>query len=354
MYKKTLFTYLIVIGLLIHTGFRVDKSFAGHGNQEYWPTKEWRTSTPESQGMDSTQLKKMNDFLENECRMIRSVLVVRNGYVVFEKYYNGGEVNIAQPIYSATKSIVSALIGIALDKGYIKNIDQKMITFFPGYASHISDQRVKTITIRHLLTMTAGFPTSFRGRPGMQSSFSESIVTEPGLQAAYNGSASNLLSGIISNSTKTSTLEFGYEHLFKPLGIDKPPWGKGINGYIKGSYGLSMRSRDMAKIGYLYLQNGVWDNNQIIPEKWVKESTQKGSAMLFSPQESPYGYQWWVIERKGHSAFQAAGIGGQYIIAIPDLDIVMVSTSNNYYSTGTRTEHYRILEAYIIPAVIQK
>ena len=131
MHKKAFVMFLIVIGLLI--GFSVDQSFAGQVNQKYWPTKEWRTSTPEAQDMDSTQLGKMNNYLENKCPLVRSVLVIRNGYIVFENYYIG-DANTTHRIYSVTKSITSALIGIALDKGYIKSLDQKMVTFFPEYA----------------------------------------------------------------------------------------------------------------------------------------------------------------------------------------------------------------------------
>jgi len=128
MYKKTLFTVLIVIGLLIHTGFSVDKSLASQNNQAYWPTKEWRTSTPEKQGVNSSELEKMDDYILKNCPLLRSVLVTRNGYIVFEKYYSGDK-NHLNPLYSATKSITSILIGIALKQKHIKSIDQKMFKF---------------------------------------------------------------------------------------------------------------------------------------------------------------------------------------------------------------------------------
>jgi CubicO group peptidase (beta-lactamase class C family) len=110
----------------------------------------------------------------------------------------------------------------------------------------------------------------------------------------------------------------------------------------------------MAKFGYLYLQNGVWDNNQIVPKKWVKESTQQHSVLRFGQQGFPYGYQWWVIERNGHPGFAAVGIGGQYITVIPDLDIVMVATSNDAGAGGRQPEHYKkLLGPYIIPSVVK-
>jgi CubicO group peptidase (beta-lactamase class C family) len=356
LHNKTFVMFLIVSGLLI--GFSVDQSFAGQVNHKYWPTKEWRTSTPEAQDMDSTQLGKMNNFLENKCPAVRSVLVIRNGYIAFEKYYIG-DANTTHTIYSVTKSITSALIGIALGKGYIKSIDQKMVTFFPEYASEITDSRLNKITIRHLLTMSAGFETDpGQGPPGMRTSFAQPIITEPGSHAAYNSGSSHLLSGIISKSTKMSTLEFGDKHLFKPLGIQKPVWRKGVDGYTRGGYGLWMRPRDMAKIGYLYVQNGVWDNNQIIPAKWIKESTQKHSTISWFQKEVPYGYQWWIGSTnssyfKGHSGFSAVGYGGQYIDVIPDLDIVIVATSNTSGSGYKEPKHNKIAASFIVPSVLK-
>jgi CubicO group peptidase (beta-lactamase class C family) len=156
-----------------------------------------------------------------------------------------------------------------------------------------------------------------------------------------------------------STLEFGDKHLFKPLGIQKPVWRKGIDGYTRGGYGLNMRSRDMAKIGYLYLQNGVWDNNQIIPAKWIKESTQKHNTVSvnLTQKKNPYGYQWWVASTndfffRGHSGFSAVGLGGQYIDVIPDLDIVIVATANAF---GYKKEdkHKGIAASFIVPSVLK-
>jgi CubicO group peptidase (beta-lactamase class C family) len=127
--------------------------------------------------------------------------------------------------------------------------------------------------------MSAGFETSLRGRGGMKECLAYPLKFTPGSEARYNSCASHLLSGIISMSTKMSNLEFGYKELFKPLGIPKPPWQNGSNGYAMGGYGLELTSRDMAKIGYLYLHDGVWEGNQIVSANWVKESTQEQSRL---------------------------------------------------------------------------
>jgi CubicO group peptidase (beta-lactamase class C family) len=346
-HNRTITIFFVVICLLI--GFNSERSFAGQVNQKYWPTKKWITSTPESQNMDSNQLEKMNNYFENNCPLLRSAIIVRGGNIVFEKYYKG-ESNSIQPMYSVTKSIISALIGIALDKGYINNIDQKMVTFFPEYASEITDSRFNEITIQHLLTMTAGFTTNYRGSNGMKGCFEEIIIAQPGSHASYNSSSSHLLSGIISKSTKMSTLEFAYQQLFKPLGIRKPDWHTGIDGYNMGGKGLWMGSIDMAKIGYLYLQNGVWDNNQIISSEWIKTSTKEKSAIKLGQKEYSYGYLWWVESFESHSFFSAFGYGGQYIEIIPDLDIVIVTTSD---SRTMGPKHRGVAMRYVIRSIMK-
>jgi CubicO group peptidase (beta-lactamase class C family) len=345
--KKVTVILLIPICLLI--GLRADKSFADQVKPEFWPTKQWQTSTPEAQGMDSKKLQQMDDFLENECPSMGSALVIRNGFIVFEKYYSGNE-NHTYPIWSVTKSVISALIGIALDNNYIESVDQKIVAIFPEYTSRINDTRVEKITIRHLLTMSSGFSTSTRGLSSMGSCFSHTMITEPGSEAYYNSCSSHLLSGIISKSTKMKTREFCQQNLFKPLGIEKPPWQVGIEGYAMGGYGLSMRTKDMAKIGYLYLNNGVWDNKQIIPAEWIKESTQKQSTISLEKIESSYGYQWWVGSSKGYSCFYAFGAGGQYIHVIPDLNVVVVFTANGL---GLNPKHKGITDKFIIPSILK-
>ena len=345
-YKKTYFMLLFTFLFVLTVG--LDKSFSKSSTQEYWPTKEWKISKPEAQGMDSNRLDKMNQHIEDNCSMVRSMLIIRNGYIVFEKYYKE-DVDYVQPVYSVTKSVISALVGIALEKGNIKSLDQKMFTFFPEFASDITDPRLKEITIRNLLEMSAGFPTAFQAGD-MKASFTQSIVTDPGSHSAYNSGDTNLLSGIISKTTKMNSLEFGNEYLFGPLGIEEIFWGSSLDGYTMGGYGLNMRPRDMAKIGYLYLKNGHWDGKQIVPEKWIKESTQKQATIFIGSKERPYGYLWWITSPDGHPGYCAIGIGGQYIHVVPDLNIVMVATST---SMGINPEHQGLMPSFIVPAVLK-
>jgi CubicO group peptidase (beta-lactamase class C family) len=230
-----------------------------------------------------------------------------------------------------------------------------MYTFFPEYAPGITDPRRRKITIRHLLTMTPGFSRG-DGLWHMEFDFKQLIVFEPGEKPAYNRSASHLLSGIITKSTNMSTLQFADKYLFKPLGIPTPRWRTGFGGYNQGGWGLYMTTRDMAKIGYLYLRNGVWDGRQIIPKKWVKESTQKHSS---NPIESissveidyAYGYQWWVITPpEGHPVFVALGFGGQFIYVYPYRNFVAVMSSDTH--GDEQQQHMKIFLLFIVPSVI--
>ena len=324
------------------------KNLSQEDSGEYWPTEEWRTSSPEDQNMDSNQLVKMNTIIDNDYPEVKSVIVIRNGFIVFEKYYIG-DANTDQSLHSATKAIVSSLIGIALDKGYIDNTEQKAISFFPEYEGKVKDDRFNDISIKNLLTMSAGFDVSpFVGRK-MKRCINYPITTPPGTEAHYNSCSTHLLSGIISKSTKMSALEFGYTQLFKPIGIEKPYWKKDSDGYNLGGYGLKMRSRDMAKIGYLYLNEGLWDGVQIISKDWIQESTKEQNRIKVD-KEIPCGYQWWVGSHKGYACFYAMGFGGQFISVYPDLKMVTVITSGE---KAFNTTHQDVVSSNSITSIIQ-
>src|SRR5210317_1834236 len=250
--------------------------------REYWPTSGWKTSIPEQQGMDSAKLLIADEFIQNRLADAFSLLIVKNGYLVFEKYYSWGSPEKYAVVHSVTKSVTSALIGIALDKGYLNSVDQKLIEFFPEYITDESDPRKKEISLKHLLTMSAGFRWNDRG-PSMRNwyyssdwvKFAVQLPQEnnPGDIFNYNSSTSHLLSVILSKSTKTSTLDFAKQNLFEPLGIQSAYWHQDPQGYYIGGFGLGLSARDLAKFGFLYLNNGYWNGQSIVSASWVKEST---------------------------------------------------------------------------------
>ena len=317
--------------------------------REYWPTSGWRSSTPEMQGMDSAKLLIADEFIQNRLPDALSLLVVKNGYLVFEKYYSYGMRERYAVVHSVTKSVTSALIGIALEKGYLNSVDQKVVEFFPEYITDELDPRKKEISLKHLLTMSAGFKWNDRG-PIMRSwyfspdmgKFAIQLPQEnnPGDVFNYNSSTSHLLSIILSKSTKVSTLDFANQNLFEPLGIQKKYWDKDGHGFYMGGFGLRLSARNLAKIGFLYLNNGFWNGQSIVPEYWVKESTRQWmfAHNLYGP--TYYGYQWWVEEVDGCFSYRAWGRRGQFIVVVPKLDLVIVVTSEIALPHPRTSIHY--------------
>jgi CubicO group peptidase (beta-lactamase class C family) len=318
--------------------------------REYWPTSGWRASTPEMQGMDSAKLLIADEFIHNRLPDAFSLLVVKNGYLVFEKYYSWGSPEKYAVVHSVTKSVTSALIGIALNKGYLNSVDQKLIEFFPEYITDELDPRKKEISLKHLLTMSAGFRWDDRGasmRNWYTSSdwlkFAIQLPQEnnPGDVFNYNSSISHLLSIILSKSTKTSTLDFANQNLFKPLGISSY-WHQDPQGYYIGGFGLGLSARDLAKIGFLYLNDGFWNGQSIVPEYWVKESTDQQIQAFSHPIYGTfgYGYQWWVKKVDGCSSFRAWGRRGQFLVVVPELDLVIAVTSETALPHPSTSIHY--------------
>ena len=333
--------------------------------REYWPTSDWKTSSPEQQGMDSAKLLLADEFIQNRLVDVFSLLVIKNGYLVFEKYYSWGSPEKIAVVHSVTKSFTSALIGIALDKGYLDSVDQKLIEFFPEYAADDLDPRIKEIRIKHILTMSAGFKWNARG-PVMRDWYTSSdwarftiqlpLVTNPGDKFNYNSSISHLLSIILSKSTKTSTYDFAKQNLFKPLGIQSAFWRQGPQGYHIGGFGLGLSARDLAKFGFLYLNNGYWKGQSIVPQQWVKKSTEQQIQAVSHPLYGTfgYGYHWWVKQVDGCSSFRAWGRRGQYVVVVPELDLVVAVTSNPALPHPPTSIHYSPLFDLVAASIKRK
>jgi CubicO group peptidase (beta-lactamase class C family) len=334
-HRKTIF-FVLTISLY---AFLTENSVCSQPKErEYWPTSGWKTSTPEQQGMDSAKLLLALEFIQERLPDAHSLLVVKNGYLVFERYFRGGNPGRVAHIHSVTKSVMSALIGIALDKGYLNSVDQKIIDFFPEYITEDFDSRKKEIVLKHLLTMSTGFKWNDRGSTMMSwyncSDWGKFAIqlpqkNNPGDVFNYNSSTSHLLSIILSKSTQVSTLDFADKNLFKPLGIIQKNWSRDPQGFYGGGFGLSLSARDLAKFGFLYLNNGYWDDQSIVPEYWVQESSKQQMRAFNNPIYGAfgYGYQWWIKEVDGCYSYRAWGRGGQFIVVVPELDLLIVVTS---------------------------
>lgn len=325
----------------------------------------WETSTPEEQGLDSNILSGIFNQAINK-PYIYSTLIIRNGFIVAEKYYNGFDANNAYHVMSVTKSFTSALIGIAIREGYINNLNQSVLDFFPEYVTPNMDPRKSSITIRHLLTMTAGFDYYENETVGIyessnwvKSTIDLPLKNNPGERFNYNTPASHVLSAIITKVTGMSTFEFAQKFLFKPLNINIRNWMKDPQGYFIGGFGMSFMPRDLARFGFLYLNSGLLDNKQILPSDWVQQSIQIqiGVTSVWGVMNDiGYGFLWWSGKINNYSVFLALGYGGQIILIFPDLNIIYVATSDGKYSVDDADEHERevikLAADYILPAVM--
>jgi CubicO group peptidase (beta-lactamase class C family) len=322
-----------------------------------YPVPDWQTSSPEAQGMDSAQLATIFDEIATAHLNIHSILVIRNGYLVLEAYRHPYTPAMPHQINSVTKSITSALFGMALDQGYIESIDQPMLDFFPDRTVANMDDAKEAITLENLLTMTSGL--TWRDELGNRGDLSalyaspdwlqfvldRPMKAEPGKRFVYNSGVSNLLTAVMEQATRQDVRTFAKTYLFDPLGIKSAQWLLvDPEGHPFGGTGMLLSPRDMAKFGYLYLNNGNWNGEQIIPADWVEASTQK--HIPARPVADGYGYQWWVSFR---GYYMASGYGGQYIIVAPEQNLVVVFTADLPGAVGLQPDI--LFQTVILPAI---
>jgi CubicO group peptidase (beta-lactamase class C family) len=302
---------------------------------------------------------------------IDAVLIVRNGKLVFEEYYGIYNVNRLHDLASVTKSILSLLVGMAFDHGFLTDINQPVADFFPEYANIFdADSAKRKITIRHLLTMSSGlqwdewsysYTSSMNSYYQMQRSadwlkfvLQRPLINEPGSLFTYNSGGSMLLGAIIKNACDMYADQWAQILLFEPLAITAFQWDKNSAGLIHTGGGLHLRPRDLAKIGYLVLKRGKWNDVQLVSESWIDSST--AVSINIWPGVN-YGFQWWLRELPEQEGFTSApndiiyglGYAGQYLFIIPRLDMVMLVHSQNL---GERESAPLIfLYNFIIPAI---
>ena len=303
----------------------------GAPSQEF-PGATWRVATPESQGLDSAVLAGAIEYVRSERIPLHSFLIVRNGVIVLDAYfypYAGREVH---DVASVTKSVTSATIGISIEKGYIKGVDQKILSLLQ-LPPPDSDPRRGSLTVRHLLTMTSGFDCDTKDGEKALAAMRHStdwaafalalpMRADPGSQYAYCSCNQHLLSSALTAVTGESLLQFAEKNLFHPIGITDLIWPADPNGRTHGWGDLHLRPHDMARLGLLYLNHGRWRDAQIVPESWVRES----SKPLVTVREGVgYGYSWWINTARP-PIFEAVGRGGQRIAILPKENMVVVFT----------------------------
>lgn len=325
---------IITVLLLISHPFNIiaDSSYSS-------TAYEWEYGDPLSAGFDSKEMEK----IANDLPYLRSVLVLHSGKLIFERYYNDAKNTSAFHIHSATKSFISTLIGIAFSKNILTDLDQKMMDFFPEYEYLDLDPRKYDITIRHLLTMKAGFNFNDTGDEWVRYSSSSDwvkyalelpLIHDPGMDWHYGTPQSNLLSVILTKASGMSTYDFAQENLFVPLNISIAHWYQDPQGFYTGGHEMYFSPRDLVRYGFLYLNNGSVNEIEIVPHQWILESwtdysnsrVDEGMSSSFY-SKTGYGYQWWLVDLLDFDTYSARGAGGQFIFVVPQLDLVIVTTA---------------------------
>lgn len=343
----------------------------------------WQIAPPASVGMDGAQLCTIAARLAQRSTTVHSVVVVRHGKLVFEQYFPGYDQPWGRPdgqyeftattrhdMRSASKSVTSLLIGIAIDRKLVAGVDEHVLQFFPDYAA-VKQPGWDAIKLRHLLTMSSGFkwdearawtdpendePHLVTEPNPLGYVLSRSIAAPPDVLWTYSGGSTELLGNIIERVSNKSLEAFARETLFQPLGITDVEWKPYKSGKIAAAAGLRLRPRDAAKIGQLVLSRGRWNNQQVVSADWIAQSiTPRFQAVGYFGGTLFYGYQWWMgrslaggKEIKWVAAF---GWGGQRIFIVPELDLVMMTTAAQYGQPKEGLAAIDILTNIVIPSV---
>lgn len=323
----------------------------GTAGREYWPTNGWRASTPEQQGVDSETLATAIETARQKGLSIHSLLVVRNGYLVAEAYFFPYDKTQPHDLASVTKSLTTTLAGIAIGRGKIRSVKEPMLPFFADLKIANKDERKERVTLEHLMTMSSGLDCKSQGGEptlwemlespdNVQHMLDLPMVAEPGANFVYCSGGMHLLSAIIARvtartkdqTTPGQTAAFAREALFAPLGIREIVWPPDPQGVNHGFGNLHMLPRDMAKIGWLFLNQGKWDGKQVVPAEWVAAATRPQKS---ASNTRDYGFGWWIPKSElansnSGIAFEASGRGGQQISVLPAKNTVIVFTGGGF------------------------
>jgi CubicO group peptidase (beta-lactamase class C family) len=294
---------------------------------------------------------------------IRSFVVAQDGQIVAERYYNGAGPYSVHDVRSASKSVLSALIGIAIQQGFIESVDQTLADYLDPAIFELDGQWAE-VTIEDLLTMSAGHRWRELNGPSEYGEFvaapdqvayilSKPVVDPPGTRFNYSDGSAHLLSVVLTEATGMTAAEFAAEHLFQPLAIGSRTWRADNQGYTYGGFGLHISPYDMLTFGTLYLNEGRVGDQQIVPADWVGASTQarvaSDDALPYGPG---YGYLWWQGGTGAHDFYFATGYGGQFIVNVPGLRLTVVATCLWGYPRSQASQHWFEILDLIVDSVI--
>ena len=340
----------------------------------------WPVASASSAGLSTERLQAMEAAIRGgEFKKISSIVIARHGKLVYENYFDGSDATALRDTRSATKSITDILAGIAIEKGLLSGVDAPILPFFPDKQPlQNPDPRKSKITVEDFLTMSSllecddwnDFSRGNEERMYIMEDWIQFTLDLPirgfapwakkpsdspyGRSFSYCTAGAATLGGVLERATKTPVPEFAAKNLFAPLGIQKVEWQFSSLGLALTGGGLRLQSRDLLKLGQMYLNGGTWNGSRIVSDRWVKTSTQPHARI---DEETEYGYLWWLKSfkagEKSYGAFFMSGNGGNKVAVFPSLDMVVVLTSTNYNTRGMHEQTEKLLTDYILASMTQ-
>ncbi len=372
---STIISGLLLLFVLAAAGCRQEHQIPLEDDGRIWPDSAWQHSSYLERGMDSTMILELVDSLrEFRFGAIHSLLVVKDGYLVTEEYFGSDGIESARPVTDISASILSALVGIAIDREELPDVDTRLSVLFPAYRKELEGSSFKSImTMEHLLRMNCGlvwqhgedvndtesdYARMFRSEQPLGYFLQRPAMFPPGQEFAYNSGCYFMTSNILANAVGVPIEEYAKRHLFEKIGITSAEWLH--NGDIAdGGYGITITSRDLARFGLLYARGGMWRAEHVVPATWVIRSTHSTMVVdTTGPLTEKYGYHWWIMEfdephvqqKLPNGILMALGSGEELVCVVPDMDLVIVmSCSKLYENFHSRSPVLAI--NYIFPAI---
>jgi CubicO group peptidase (beta-lactamase class C family) len=364
VYVKTWAIYFITLLFLVISSCSNSPT---DSNKPIITNSDWETSYPSAENVNPDLLNSLTSNIRNSnLGGISSLIIIRNNKLIYEKYFGHMTADSMHTIYSVTKSFTSTMIGRLVDDGLLASVDLNLLNLFPQYDTILNMSPEKqAITLEHVLQMRAGFawnelsvPYSHRSNifgdlysspDPYKFTLDQPMEASPGTVFRYNTGCTMLLGSIISRLTDVNAAQYAYNTIFEPLNITQYQWDPWpASGEIPVGSTLRMKPTDMAKLGQLYLNGGLWNGNRIVSESWINQSTQKYSSFSWGG----YGYQWWLLdfEINGRQVTvpRATGYGDQFVYYVDVLNMVVAITSENY--NNSTNFDWDIMQYYIIPA----
>lgn len=321
----------------------------------YFPTDSWRTASLSDVDMDESHIQTGIDAYITRFPHVNSLLIIKDGYLVLENYYNDTNGNTVNNVYSITKSVTSTLIGMAIEDGIIPNLDITLSEALPQYFADTQFPDKANITLRDILMMRSGIGwiEIFQAIEHIKGEKDETLamlenpmIARAGAYWNYSTGASHLLSAIFQSYAGIPLEDYAQKRLFEPLGITDWYWREDTQGTNFGGSEFYTTPLNLSRFGYWVLHGGKWDGEQLVSSDWIALTTTSRAD-----NTDDYAYHWWIYNHEGVAIFTAQGFGGQIIMGMPDYDLLVIITTNPDFGAPNRDDNLDLLHTYIVPAI---